>query len=124
MSISPDPAATSKQPRREHRVEWRLTQSWGVVGRVFCEADPLDGRCYNYCPIAECEDGCVAPDEHEQMVNPTCNVKDWLESDELGAFYQGEEVPPRDDYIKVWWDRSGIAWDYAASPSSTTESGE
>lgn len=97
----------------QHRIEWRMRRGWGPEAAVACEADPLNGRCRNYCPIAECEDGCVAPDQHEQTNNPTCNVKDWLESSEVGDFYMGDETPVRDGAIKVWWDGSGMAWEYA-----------
>lgn len=95
-----------------HRIEWRLTNTWGVRATIYCDADRLTGRCYNYCPIAECEDGCVAPDEHEQSTNPTCNVIDWLSSDDVESFYQGPATAPRDGHIQVWFDRLGIAWCY------------
>lgn len=97
----------------KHRVTFQLAPGvYSIWSTIHCDADPM-AACHRYCPIAECEDGCVAPDEHEQSINPTCNVKDWLEQDQLEETYGGPLASVHDGPIEVEWDGNGFRWTYA-----------
>lgn len=86
---------------------------YGLIGEIECtrgEGDP----CRVFCSESECEEGCIAPDDHEQKPNGSCNIKDWLENDDVFDCYAGDPESIRDGEIRASWTGDNYEWVYAS----------
>lgn len=115
-----------------HTVEWTLEAGYGVHGKLVCH-EPEGADCRLVCPKG-CELYMIERDERgpyhmayvpvevsltEQQRHdltpylPGCVVVEWgAESGGPGELYDGEDCPPRNGPIEVWWESEEMHWRY------------
>ncbi|HEY3924374.1 MAG TPA: hypothetical protein VGL75_07415 [Acidothermaceae bacterium] len=112
-----------RAPLLGHSVEW-FFDDYSCRPTVKCDSG-RSAWCHEYCVRPECEEGCVAPDQHEQKVSDECGILPWVNEDAIEAYDGPHDAKPIDGPIELVWDGDGYLWHYvgqvSGAPSSVVE---